>query len=127
MGAFGDPFEMRDPTSLQVLAWHPGVSADDVLDAIEAEVREVAGGVTAEEVDRVVASIVSDHLRQLDNVLQRAMEIGMLEQQRGRAELVNDFPDAPRRRDGRLGGEDGQRWLVETGRAVLEVVPGEAK
>jgi len=127
MGAFGDPFEMRDPTSLQVLVWHPGVAADDVLNAIEAEVRAVADGVTAEEVDRVVASIVSDHLRQLDNVLQRAMEIGMLEQQRGHAELVNELPILLGAVTAESVAEAAERWLVGTGRAVLEVVPGVAK
>jgi hypothetical protein len=68
--------------------------------------------------------MVSGHLRHLDNVLQRAMEIGMLEQQRGRGELVNELP-------GLLGEVSpggvvavSDRWVRGTGRAVLEVIPG---
>jgi hypothetical protein len=52
------------------------------------------------------------------------MEIGMLEQQRGRGELVNELP-------GLLGEiapaevvKVSDRWVRGTGRAVLEVIPG---
>jgi len=124
IGAFGDPFEMRDPTMLQLLVWHPGAPVEAVLAAIDDEIATVAAGLGPEEVDRVVTSLVSNHLRQLDNVLQRAMAVGLFEQQRGHAELVNELP-------ARLGAvtpdavaEAATRWLVRPGRAVLEVVPG---
>ena len=70
---------------------------------------------------------MSDHLRQLDNVLQRGMEIGMLEQQRGRPELVNDLPVLLGAVTAESVADVAERWLVSTGRAVLEVVPGDAK
>jgi len=56
--------------------------------------------------------------------LQRATVIGLLEQQRGQAELVNDIP-------GLLGAVTAtgvaaaaEKWLLRSGRAILEVVPG---
>jgi zinc protease len=123
VGAFGDPYEMRDPTTLQILAWHPGFTADDLLVVIDAEIDQLASTLAQAEIDRVVTSMVSGHLRHLDNVLERAMEIGMLEQQRGRGELVNELP-------GLLGEISAEsvvdvvgRWVRGTGRAVLEVVP----
>ena len=126
IGAFGDPFEMRHPTTLEILVWHPGGSAQTVLDAIDEEISGVIDSVAEDEVERVVTSLVSGHLRQLDNVLQRAMAVGLLEQQRNLAELANDLP-------GLLGGvtaaavaSAADRWLRGTGRAVLEVVPGAA-
>ena len=124
VGSFGDPYEMRDPTILQILAWHPGATADQLLTVIDEEVDRLASTLTAAEVERVVTGMVSGHLRHLDNVLQRAMEIGMLEQQRGRGELVNELP-------GLLGEVSpggvvavSDRWVRGTGRAVLEVIPG---
>jgi len=124
VGAFGDPWEMRDPTMLQLLAWHPGAPVEAVLAGIDTEVGSVAAGVGTAEVKGVVTSMVSDHLRQLDNVLQRATVIGLLEQQRGQAELVNDIP-------GLLGAVTAtgvaaaaEKWLLRSGRAILEVVPG---
>jgi zinc protease len=123
VGAFGDPYEMRDPTTLQILAWHPGFTADDLLVVIDEEIDQLASTLAQAEIDRVVTSMVSGHLRHLDNVLERAMEIGMLEQQRGRGELVNELP-------GLLGEISAEsvvdvvgRWVRGTGRAVLEVVP----
>ncbi|HEY2428510.1 MAG TPA: insulinase family protein, partial [Acidimicrobiales bacterium] len=126
MGAFGDPFEMRDPTILQVLAWHPGAAADDVIAAVDDEVAKVAEGVGSDEIDRVVASIVSGHFRQLDNVLQRAMVVGMFEQQRDHAELVNELPSLVGAVTAEGVAAAAERWLRTEGRAVLEVVPGGA-
>jgi zinc protease len=124
MGAFGEPFEMRDPTVLQVLAWHPGASADDLLAAVDKEIDRLAEGVSQPEVDRVVTGMVSGHLRQLDNVLQRAMTIGMLEQQRGRGELANEIPGLFAEVEAASVSAAAERWLRGPGRAVLEVVPG---
>jgi zinc protease len=124
MGAFGDPFEMRDPTVLQVLAWHPGASADDVLAAVDDEIAKVVAGVSPAEIERVVASMVSGHLRQLDNVLQRAMVVGTFEQQRRQGELVNDLPQLVGAVTADGVAAAAERWLQSPGRAVLEVVPG---
>jgi zinc protease len=126
IGAFGDPFEMRHPTTLEILVWHPGGSAQTVLDAIDEEISGVIDSVAEDEVDRVVTSLVSGHLRQLDNVLQRAMAVGLLEQQRNLAELANDLPGLLGDVTAAAVASAADRWLRGTGRAVLEVVPGAA-
>jgi predicted Zn-dependent peptidase len=126
VGSFGDPYEMRDPTSLQVLMWHPGATADEILVVIDEEVDRLVVDLDGAEVDRVVTGMVSGHLRHLDNVLQRAMEIGMLEQQRNGAELVNELPALLAEVTPRAVVDAADRWLRKTGRAVLEVVPGSA-
>ena len=126
MGAFGDPFEMRDPTMLQVLVWHPGAPVDEVLGAIDTEIAEVASAVTDDEVDRVVTSMVSGHLHELDDVLNRATVMGLLEQQRQCAELVNDLPTLLGTVTAEGVSAAAERWLRGRGRAILEVVPGGA-
>jgi predicted Zn-dependent peptidase len=124
VGAFGDPLDMRDPTTLQILAWHPGAPVDDVLAGVDAEVASTIEHLSQSEVDRVVTGIVSDWLRQLDHVLERAASIAQIEQLRDRAELVNELPALL----GRITAADvaaaAERWLAVPGRAVLEVVPG---
>ncbi len=126
VGSFGDPYEMRDPTSLQVLMWHPGATADEILAVIDEEVERLVEDLEGGEVERVVTGMVSGHLRHLDNVLQRAMEIGMVEQQRGRAELVNELPGLLAEVTPGAVADAADRWLRKTGRAVLEVLPGSA-
>jgi len=126
VGSFGDPYEMRDPTSLQVLMWNPGATADEILAVIDEEVERLVEDLEGVEVDRVVTGMVSGHLRHLDNVLQRAMEIGMVEQQRGRAELVNELPGLLAEVTPGAVADAADRWLRKTGRAVLEVLPGSA-
>ena len=124
VGAFGDPFEMRDPTSLQFLVFHPGVPLDTVLESLDAEIASTASGVSEGEVESVVTSMVSDWLRQLDHVLERAMMLGQIEQQRHQAELVNELPAVL----GAITAGDvtaaAERWLAIPGRAILEVVAG---
>jgi len=124
VGTFGDPFEMRDPTMLQLLSYLvPGIPPDKVLDAVAEEVDTLADDVRADEVDRVVTSIVSEYFRQLDNVLERALVLGVFEQQRARPQLVNELPEA----FGRVTPEqvgDAVRSMRAPGRAVLEVQPG---
>jgi predicted Zn-dependent peptidase len=125
VGTFGDPFDVRDPTMLQLLAYHPGGSADQVLAAVDEEVaRLVDEGLDEDELQRVQTSLVSGHLRRLDNLLQRSMFMATLEQQRGRAELVNDLPEllAAVEADAVLAA--AEEWLQPDGRAVLEVRPG---
>jgi predicted Zn-dependent peptidase len=127
VGTFGDPLEMRDPTMLQLLAYlPPGGSVDKVLVAVDEEVAGVAGGVDDAELARVVTGMISEYLRQLDNVLDRAIVIGVLEQQRRRPQWVNDLPDAVASVTGRQIAAIVTTWLAGTGRAVLEVVPGAA-
>ena len=125
IGTFGDPFDVRDPTLLQLLAYHPGGSADEVLQAIDEEVeRIVTEGLEDEELHRVQTSLISAHLRRLDNLLQRSMFMATLEQQRKRAELVNELPELLAAVEADAVVAAAQEWLVPERRAVLEVVPG---
>jgi len=125
LGTFGDPFDMRDPTMLQLLAYHPPGVVDPLLDALGEEVAAVgAGGATEEEVDRVVTTMTAQTIRRLDDIMNRALAAAALEQQRGRAELLSELPAvlAAVTPDDitRVAGE----WLQPDRRAVLEVVPG---
>jgi predicted Zn-dependent peptidase len=125
IGTFGDPFDVRDPTMLQLLAYHPGGTAEQVLAAVDEEVEKlIEEGIADEELERVQTSLVSGHLRRLDNLLQRSMFMATLEQQRKQAELVNDLPEllASVDADGVVGAAEA--WLQPTTRAVLEVRPG---
>jgi predicted Zn-dependent peptidase len=125
VGTFGDPFDVRDPTMVQLLAYlPPGTPIDVVLAAIDEEVARVADGVASGEVQRVVTGLVSDWFRQLDNVLERAMVIGVLEQQRRRPAMVNELPAALAAVTPEDVAAAAGRWLAVRGRAVLEIVPG---
>ena len=124
VGAFGDPFEMRDPTTLQLLMWHPGTPVDQLIAVIDDEIDKAADGVDETEVRRVVTSMVSGHLRQLDNVLQRAEVIGLLEQQRHDPELVNQLPAKLEAITPASIADVARRWLRPEARAVLELVAG---
>ncbi len=124
LGTFGDPFDVRDPTMLQLLAYHPGATVDQVLAAIDEEVDAVASGVDGPELERVVTNMASAHLRGLDNLLHRAMVIAPFEQQRGRPELVNELPAALDRVSDDDVAAAAREWLRSDRRAVLSVVPG---
>jgi len=126
LGEFGDPLDVRHPTMLQVLAWHPGADTKTVLAALDEEMAKVAARIVPEELERVRTAWVSSHLRRLDPVLGRSLALGVLEQQRGTAELANELPA----RVMALGVEDvsaaAARWAEPGRRAVLEVIPGQA-
>jgi len=77
-----------------------------------------------EELERVQTSLVSGHLRRLDNLLQRSMFMATLEQQRKRAELVNDLPELLAAVDAEGVVDAAEAWLQPRTRAVLEVRPG---
>jgi len=125
LGTFGDPFDMRDPTMLQLLAYHPGGDIEPLLDALDEELVAVASGAaTEEEVDRVVTTMTAQTIRRLDDIMNRALAAAALEQQRGRAELLGELPAAL----AAVTPDDVTRvagkWLQPGRRAVLEVVPG---
>ncbi|HUP87187.1 MAG TPA: pitrilysin family protein [Acidimicrobiales bacterium] len=125
IGTFGDPFDVRDPTMLQLLAYHPGGTAEKVLAAIEDEVEKlIDDGIADEELERVQTSLISGHLRRLDNLLQRCMFLATLEQQRKQAELVNDLPELLAAVDAEGVVDAAEAWLQPQTRAVLEVRPG---
>jgi hypothetical protein len=63
------------------------------------------------------------YLREVDPVLGRATTMSVFEQQRGRAELVNELPGLLRRVTPRRSRQAGSHLTPDT-RALLELRPG---
>ena len=126
LGVMGDPLDARDPTPFLLEVHHPAeVAADTVLRTVDEELaRLAADGLTDGELERTVARMTARYLREVDPVLGRAQAMSVFEQQRGRAELVNEVPallgtvtaEAVQAAAGALGSD----------RAVLEVQPERA-
>jgi zinc protease len=95
LGIMGDPLDARDPTPFLLEVHHaPEVSADTVISAVDEEIARLAtDGLDAAEVQRTVARMVARYLREVDPVLGRATHAAVYEQQRGRAELLNELPE----------------------------------
>jgi predicted Zn-dependent peptidase len=124
VGTFGDPFEVRDPTMLQVVAYLQGGTVDDVLAAVDAEVEALADDLLPDEVDRVVNAMTAAYLGEVDHYMQRGLTLAALEQQRSAPELVNQLHAQLREVSIADVRRAAERWLRPAGRAVLEVQPG---
>jgi zinc protease len=125
VGLLGDPLDARDPTPLLVEVHHPDETPlEQVLATVDEEIARLAtDGLTAGELDRTVARMVSRYYRELDPVLGRATTMSVLEQQRGRAELVDELPDLMRA----VSPDQVVTAAAELrpdNRAVLELRPG---
>jgi predicted Zn-dependent peptidase len=128
LGAFGDPFDERDPSSLTISAHYPDAAAlDAILAATDEELDRVAtDGLEPGELDRVRTRLTAVLMRELDAVLNRTLEFAKFELLHGRAELVTELP-------ARLAavGADAVRAaaaeLTPERRAVLELVAGGAE
>ena len=125
LGVMGDPLDARDPTPFLLEVHHPvEVGADTVLATVDEELDRLAtGGLQPGELERTVARMRARYLREVDPVLGRAEVMTVFEQQRGRAELVNEVPGllaavAPEAVQAAAAGLRGDR-------AVLEIVPGD--
>ena len=94
LGVMGDPLDARDPTPLLLEVHHPTQTpVDAIIRAVDEEIDRLAtGGLDQAELDRTIARLTSRYLREVDPVLGRALHLAVLEQQRGRAELVNEVP-----------------------------------
>ena len=128
LGTFGDPFDVRDPTMLQLEAYLPeDVEVDRVLGIVDEELDRVAAdGVPDQELARVQARIAAQLLRRTDQVLARTLTMTVLEQQRGRAELINELPALLAAIPATQVQEAAARLAGQT-RAVLELRPGGAR
>jgi len=128
LGFMGDPFDVRDPTALLLqVHYPPHVTADAIVKAVEEEVERLAsGGLKPGELARVQARLAAHLLREVDAVLGRTLGMAVLEQQRGRAELINELPAL-------IGAVTGDQVIAAAAtlrplrRAMLEIVPGGAK
>jgi zinc protease len=123
IGGF-DAWEMRDPTTLDLMAFHPGGSADQVKKAVDEEIEKVVAGISHEELVRARTAMISSYLRQIDSPLERAIPLANFELQRGRGELINEIPEAL----AAVSTDDivavAAEWLKPDSRGVLEWVNG---
>ncbi|GAA1034274.1 pitrilysin family protein [Virgisporangium ochraceum] len=127
IGFMGEPFAVRDPTALLLQAHlPPGGDVEKVLRTIDEEADRLANDGLAEgELARTQARMVTHLLRDTDAVLGRAMQMAVLEVQRGEPGLLNDLP--------RLVGEVTEEQIRAAAasltvgrRATVEVVAGGA-
>jgi predicted Zn-dependent peptidase len=95
VGIMGDPLDARNPTPLLVEIHHPEeTSVDTVIRTVDEELDRLAtGGLTDGELSRTVARMAARYVRELDPVMGRAQQLSVFEQQRSRAELVNELPE----------------------------------
>ncbi|MFI5956552.1 M16 family metallopeptidase [Cryptosporangium sp. NPDC051539] len=128
LGFMGDPFDVRDPTAFLLQAHYPpAVKSETVITAIDEELDRLANsGLTPGELSRVQARLAAHLLREVDAVLGRTLTTAVLEQQRGRAELINDLPHLLAEVTSEQVVAAAQQ-LRPARRAVLELVPGGAQ
>lgn len=125
VGTFGNPFEVRDPTMMQLVGYLQTDDVDGVLSSIDGELSALVDDLLADEVARVVQAMRSGYLADVDEFTERAMFIAVLEQQRSVPELVNDLPERAAAVTAPAVRRAAERWLLPGNRAVLELRPGE--
>jgi predicted Zn-dependent peptidase len=127
LGLLGDPLDARDPTPLLLEVHHPETTTvDTVLDTVQAELtRLAADGLDQAELDRTVARMSARYLREIDSVLGRATTMAVFEQQRDRAELLNELPLLLRQVTP-AAVQAAAGTLTKDTRTVLELRPGSA-
>jgi zinc protease len=128
LGFMGDPFDVRDPTALLLqIHFPPHVTLGQVERAVEEELERLAtDGIEPAELARVQARLAAYMLRETDSVLGRSLSMAVLEQQRDRAELINELP----RMLGSVTTDQiaaAAATLRPDRRALLEIVPGGAQ
>ena len=125
LGLLGDPLDARDPTPFLLEVHHPEETpVDTVLATVDEEVRRLAtGGLDHAELDRTIARMTARYLRDIDSVLGRATTMAVFEQQRDRAELVNELPGLLRQVTPQQVQEAAATLTKDT-RTVLELRPG---
>ncbi len=125
VGTFGDPFDVRDPTMLQLVAYHPpDVATDTVLTGLDDEVDQTVADLGADELRRVVTSMQAGLLRELDDAVSRGLMLAVLEQLRGDPGLAARLPGLLAEVTPAGVSEALATWVRPDSRAVLEVVPG---
>ncbi|HUR49073.1 MAG TPA: pitrilysin family protein [Acidimicrobiales bacterium] len=123
IGGF-DAWEMRDPTTLDLMAFHPGGTVEQVQNAIDEEIDKLSAGVESAELNRARTALVSSYVRQIDSPLERAIPLGNFEMQRGRGELINEIPELLAEVQPADVVAVAEEWLRPDSRGVLEWVNG---
>jgi zinc protease len=124
LGIMGDAYDARDPTPLIIEVHHPEETpADTVVAAIDDEIARLAkDGLDDDELARTVARMTARYLRELDPVMGRAQQLAVFEQQRSRAELVNELPELLEQVT-TASVQKAARTLRPDNRALLELRP----
>ena len=125
VGTFGNPFEVRDPTMLQIVSYLQTDDIDSVLRAVDAEVEALVDDLLPDEVERVTKAMQSSYLADIDDFSERAMFLAVLEQQRAVPELLNTLPEKAAAVTAPAVRRAAERWLLPGNRAVLELQPGQ--
>ena len=127
LGLLGDPLDARDPTPFLLEVHHSEQTpVDVVLATVDAELaRLAADGLTPGELERTVARMTARYLREVDSVLGRATTMAVFEQQRDRAELLNELPGLLREVTGAQVQAAAATLTPQTA-TVLELRPGKA-
>jgi predicted Zn-dependent peptidase len=121
VGLVAGTFEVRGPSMFQIAVWHPAeTDAEQITKAIDEEIDVLADGVDAEELDRFRNAYLADLLGAIDNLMARGMLVAATEQQRGRAELINEIPAALAAVTPEQVAEVARTWLRPHQRALLE-------
>jgi predicted Zn-dependent peptidase len=124
LGIMGDSYDARDPTPLMIEVHHPDETPmETVVGAIDEEIARLAGdGLDDTELARTVARMTARYLRELDPVMGRAQQLSVFEQQRSRAELVNELPGLLEQVTA-ASVQKAARTLRPDNRALLELRP----
>jgi predicted Zn-dependent peptidase len=124
LGIMGDSYDARDPTPLMIEVHHPEETpVETVVAAIDEEIARLAhDGLDDVELARTVARMTARYLRELDPVMGRAQQLSVFEQQRSRAELVNELPELLEQVTA-AAVQKAARTLRPDNRALLELRP----
>jgi predicted Zn-dependent peptidase len=127
VGPFDNWLDMRDPLLTNIITiYPPGGDAEAILATIDESIEQLADDLDQEELDRCRVGVTARYLRSTDSVMNRALTIAPLEQQRGRGELINEVPAALAGVTVRDVQNAAAEWFRPNTRAVLDWQPGEA-
>lgn len=116
---------MRDPVLTSVIAvYPPGGTVEGILAAIDETVEQLQTDLTEGELERTRIAVSSSYLRATDSVMNRALTIAPLEQQRGRAELLNELPQALSEVTIADVKAAAAKWFQPNSRSILDWQPG---
>lgn len=116
---------MRDPVLTSLIAvYPPGGTVEGVLAAIDETLEQLQTDLTDAELDRTRIAVSSSYLRSTDSVMNRALTIAPLEQQRGRAELLNEIPQALSEVTVADVKAVAAKWFQPNTRSILDWQPG---
>jgi zinc protease len=125
VATFGEWIATRDPTMLEILAYYTDVAdTQRVIGSIEEVCARVPEDLSVAELERVINASISDYLREADHLMSRAINFAVCEQQRGKAELLNEIPTLLSTVTVEEVAEVASGWLDPKRRAVLEWRPG---